>query len=83
MTAYNWEVQISQKEAKIIKVFLASKESVVSRETLLESAWSGMKVSRSTVDSHISRLRKKLEYVPLEIESVYGGGYKLRQGVEI
>lgn len=83
MPAYNCEVPISQKEAKIIKVFLASKESVVSRETLLESAWSGMKVSRSTVDSHISRLRKKLEYVPLEIESVYGGGYKLRQGVEI
>lgn len=72
-------INISQKEAHIVKTFIDHGGKVVSRESLQEIVWQGMKVSRSTLDSHISRLRKKLEYSPIEIESVYGGGYRLKQ----
>ncbi|SME89596.1 winged helix-turn-helix domain-containing protein [Pseudobacteriovorax antillogorgiicola] len=71
------EIALSHKEAKIIKLLLSSHHKPISRRRLAELVWDGAKISRSTIDSHMSRLRKKLGNTCLEIESVYGGGYRL------
>ena len=71
-------ISLSLKEAKIIKMLLGSEDKVVSRQDLLSEVWQGIKVSRSTLDSHISRLRRKLDYTSVEIEGIYGGGYRLK-----
>ncbi len=53
-------------------------ETMIAREDLCERVWPGLKVSTSTVNSHVSRLRQRLRPTSVEIEPVYGGGYILR-----
>ncbi len=71
------KISLSHIEAKILKVLLGSREETITRDHLIQQAWEGAVVSRRTIDSHISRLRKKLKSIPLEIEGIYGGGYRI------
>ena len=60
---------------------MASKERVVSREQLMKHAYNDHRVVNDrTMDSHITKLRKKLLQLTEEeiIHSVYGVGYKLQ-----
>jgi len=68
---------IPRKETLILKVLFENPGSCTSREGLQESVWSGAVVSPRTINSHVSRLRKRLSSSGLTIESVYGGGYIL------
>jgi DNA-binding response OmpR family regulator len=47
----------------------------VSRDQLINEVWKGIRIEARTIDSHISRLRKRLASSEVFIESVYGGGY--------
>lgn len=70
------------KEARIFEVLMKNPNACVPRATLAELVWPGITISDRTLDSHVSRLRRKLDSsFECGIESVYGEGYKLRVGV--
>ncbi len=71
------ELKLSHKEALIMKSLQEAEEKAVSRESLSKILWGDLKVGDRTLDSHISRLRKRLRPLGLNIESAYGSGYKI------
>lgn len=69
---------LTPKEIRILQVLSASADQVISREELVSRVWTGTHVSASTVDSHMSRLRKKIEQsFECSIETQYGSGWTL------
>ena len=68
---------LTLKESLILRTLAKKPDQCISREELSRCAWGTTKVSPRTLDSHISRLRKRLEGAELSILSVYGQGYKL------
>jgi hypothetical protein len=66
------------KEARILKLLIDRRGQCISRDDIKNEIWTGVAVSPRTIDSHISRLRKKLEHAEIVIESVYGDGYSLK-----
>ena len=75
------KVELTLIEYRILKTLLARPNTIVSREELMKNAYSDHRVvSDRTMDSHITKLRKKL--IPLTpkeiIYSVYGAGYKFQ-----
>ena len=75
------KVELTLIEYRILKTLSARPNTIVSREELMKNAYSDHRVvSDRTMDSHITKLRKKL--VPLTskeiISSVYGAGYKFQ-----
>jgi two-component system response regulator ChvI len=71
-------------EYLIVKSLAANPGHVKSREQLMDFAYGdGVYVDDRTVDSHIKRIRKKFKDVDPEfdhIETVYGIGYRLKDG---
>ena len=66
---------LTPKEGRILKLFILSPGRCWSRDELREMVWDGAIVSPRTIDSQISRLRKKLQYSKISIENIYGNGY--------
>ncbi len=82
MTKDGTLIELTKKEAEILRYFIEHKEKVVSREELLENVW-GYKgahnVETRTVDIHIVKLRSKIENdpnTPNIIKTVRSKGYK-------
>lgn len=76
----NKKIRLTEKETAIIKFLYRSGEQSVSRETLLADVWGyNAGVSTHTLETHIYRLRQKIERDPshAEILVTEGGGYKL------
>jgi DNA-binding response OmpR family regulator len=74
------KVRLTEKETAIIKFLYRSGEQSVSRETLLADVWGyNAGVSTHTLETHIYRLRQKIERDPshAEILVTEGGGYRL------
>ncbi len=73
-------VTLTAKEFGIL-VYLAQQPEVVkTRAQILDEVWgSGVHLTDRSVDSHISRLRKRLEKSSTEIESVKNTGYRISQ----
>ncbi len=74
-------VPLSTGEYDLLVVMLERPQRVLSRETLLDLARgrSAAPFDRS-IDTQVSRLRKKLEVDPADpriIQTVWGGGYML------
>lgn len=74
------KVMLTKKEMEILWVLAENKEKVFTRENLLNSLWGyDYYGDCRTVDSHIKRLRAKLDEYPHEkwhIKTVWGMGYK-------
>lgn len=73
-------VPLTKKEFELLWMLAAHKNKVFSRDNLLDSLW-GMDYYGDirTVDSHIKRLRSKLDVFPhpqWEIKTIWGVGYK-------
>ena len=73
-------LDLTQREFAILKLLIRCRGDVVTRDQLLNEVW-GYQVypTTRTVDTHILKLRQKIEDVPSEpkfILSVYGGGYR-------
>lgn len=73
------KVELTLIEYRILKTLSTRPNTIVSRDDLMKNAYSDHRiVSDRTMDSHITKLRKKL--LPLTdkeiIHSVYGAGYK-------
>jgi len=73
----NYEEPLPRKETLILKLLLENPGNCLTRKGLQDNVWSGNVVSPRTINSHVSRLRKRLSRSGLTIESVYGGGYIL------
>lgn len=75
------DVDLTQREYELALILLRNVGRVLSRDELLTSVWSRDKdVDTRTVDTHASRLRKKLGLAGesgLMLSSVYGQGYRL------
>ncbi len=72
-------IELSAKEAKLLKVFASSPNEVIDRDQLMKQVWEdeGVFVGRS-LDVFVSRLRKKLQPASLvRIVNIHGRGYKL------
>lgn len=72
-------IDLSDKEARLLKIFITHKNELVSRTQLMKEVWNddGALVSRS-LDVFISRLRKKLKNdATIQLLNVHGVGYKL------
>lgn len=75
------DVELTQREFDLAVIFLRNIGRVLPREELLSSVWvRDSEVDTRTVDTHASRLRKKLGLAGesgLMLTSVYGQGYRL------
>lgn len=73
-------VSLTKKETELLWTLAANKNKVFSRDNLLNSLWGyDYYGDNRTVDSHIKRLRAKLEQVAhpsWEIKTIWGVGYK-------
>src|SRR5262249_6123606 len=79
-TANGQAVDLTRQEFELLHLLLSRPGIVVSREALLSKVWGGgTYVTVRTVDTVISRLRRKLEVEPHDPElilTVWGVGYK-------
>ncbi len=71
-------VSLPLKEAQLLRLLLERPGVCLSRQEIQKSLWADVRVTPRTIDSHVSRLRKRLGDGAVEIESVYGGGYRLK-----
>ncbi len=76
-------VKLTKKEIEILWTLATNMNKVFSRDVLLDKLWGFDFYGDSrTVDSHIKRLRSKLDEYPHEkwdIETIWGVGYKFAQ----
>ena len=74
------KIRLTEKETSILKYLYRSGDKVVPRETLLHEVWGyNAGVTTHTLETHIYRLRQKIEKDPssAEILITEAGGYKL------
>ena len=74
------KVPLTKRETELLWTLAANKNKVFSRDQLLNSLWGYEYYGDTrTVDSHIKRLRAKLDEIPhpgWEIKTIWGVGYK-------
>jgi DNA-binding response OmpR family regulator len=75
------QIEISRREAGIIRYFAANPNRVISREELYKEVWNDTitELGTRTTDMHIAKLRSKIEHNsanPQIIKTVRGAGYK-------
>ncbi len=74
------KVRLTEKETAILKYLYRAGERPVTREVLLHEVWGyNSGVTTHTLETHIYRLRQKIERNPSDAELLVteGGGYKL------
>jgi DNA-binding response OmpR family regulator len=76
----NKKVRLTEKETAILKYLYRSGDKVVGRDTLLGEVWGyNAGVTTHTLETHVYRLRQKIERDPSQAEILVTepGGYKL------
>ena len=76
----NAKIRLTEKETSILKYLYRAGEKVVSREVLLHEVWGyNAGVTTHTLETHIYRLRQKIEKDPSNAALLVteSGGYKL------
>ena len=73
-------IELTPREFRILRYFIDHAEQVVTRESLLNHVWGyDSSAFTRTVDTHMARLRQKIENVPAEprhLITVHRVGYK-------
>lgn len=77
------EIDLTPREFELLACLMKNAGKVVTREELLHDAWGWEYLTETkTVDTHIKRLRDKIEaagYDPGLVETVRGYGYRFKQ----
>ncbi|HAW15170.1 MAG: response regulator transcription factor [Clostridiales bacterium] len=74
---YNNEIPLTVKEFDLLEVLIRNKNIALTREYLYESVWKEEYLGQTrTLDNHIQRLRKKLNWDDM-IQTVFRIGYRL------
>jgi len=74
------KIRLTEKETAILKYLYRAGDRVVSRDTLLHEVWGyNAGVTTHTLETHIYRLRQKIEREPSQAELLLteSGGYRL------
>ena len=74
------KIRLTEKETAIMKYLYRAEEKIIGRDELLEQVWGyNSGVTTHTLETHIYRLRQKVEKDPsnARILVTEGGGYKL------
>lgn len=74
------KIRLTEKETSILKYLYRAGESVITRDVLLHEVWGyNAGVTTHTLETHIYRLRQKIETDPANAELLVteAGGYKL------
>jgi two-component system, OmpR family, response regulator len=77
------EIDLQPREFRLLEVLMRNKGRVVTRTMLLERVWSfHFDPKTSVVETHISRLRSKIDkpFASELIHTVRGSGYSLHEG---
>lgn len=75
------EIRLTAREFKLLNTFLKNRGHVQTREQLLDDVWGAdVSVTIRTVDTHVKRLREKLNDAGRYIETVRGVGYRFAEG---
>ena len=75
------KLRLTEKETAILRYLYRAGEAVVGRDVLLKEVWGyNAAVTTHTLETHIYRLRQKIEVDPTKAELLVteAGGYKLR-----
>ncbi len=78
------KLRLTEKEAAILRYLHRADQQPVAREMLLKHVWGyNSNVTTHTLETHIYRLRQKIESNPADAQLLVteGGGYKLIAGV--
>lgn len=73
-------INLGRKELDILTLLAKKAGEIVTRESILSALYDGADLYDRTVDSHMSHLRRKLKEAAgdlVQINSVYGLGYRL------
>ncbi len=76
------KIKLTKKEIEILYLLAKNPEQVFTREILLDLIWGNEYIGElRTVDTHIKRLRNKLNHynVKWQITTVWGVGYKIEK----
>ena len=76
------KIRLTEKETNILKYLYRAESGVVARDTLLHEVWGyNAGVTTHTLETHIYRLRQKIEPDPsnARILVTESGGYRLAQ----
>jgi two-component system response regulator ResD len=74
----NESVSLTPKEFDLLLFLSKNAGQVFNREQLLSSVWGYDFIGDSrTIDTHIKKLREKLEFCEKHLQTVWGVGYKL------
>jgi len=77
------KIRLTEKETNILKFLYRAGNAIVARETLLHEVWGyNAGVTTHTLETHIYRLRQKIEPDPSHVKLLLTdtGGYKLATG---
>ncbi len=81
--SHDEEIELTQKEYELTLFLFRNAGRVLSRGHILETVWGrSSEVNTRTVDTHISRLRRKLGISPengWKLTSIYQHGYRLER----
>jgi DNA-binding response OmpR family regulator len=80
VTEKNAKIRLTEKETAILRYLYRAGSSVVGRETLLQEVWGyNSGVTTHTLETHVYRLRQKIEADPSNARLLVteAGGYKL------
>ena len=73
-------IDLTATEFKILSLFAHSPGRVFTRSILMEAVWGQEYYGiERTMDTHVSRLRRKLGHFGERIETVHGVGYRLKE----
>lgn len=79
-TAKGTKLRLTEKETAILRYLYRADQKVVPRDTLLQEVWGyNSNVTTHTLETHIYRLRQKIEPDPAQVRLLLteSGGYKL------
>lgn len=83
ITHHGDEIKLTGTEFELAAFLFRNANHIMSRNNILEHVWQrGPEFNTRTVDTHISRIRKKLSLTPengWRLSSVYRYGYRLEQ----
>ncbi len=74
-------IKLTEKEVAVIKYLYKAKDKIVSKTDLLQDVWDyNAEVSTHTIETHIYRLRQKVEQGDADAQLIIteNGGYKLK-----
>jgi DNA-binding response OmpR family regulator len=74
-------IELSNKEFMLLEYLLRNKDQIVTRNMIVENVWdASFNRFTNVVDVYINYLRNKIDrdFEPRLIQTIRGGGYKLR-----